>query len=151
MNCKEALKLMDAYLDAELDPVTSQSIEEHQRDCLRCEQTYAGQRRLVRTIESSAPYYQASAELRRRIQSALRDEAGARAGSKETRESRPLSRGTESAPTSVYSGIAWNWLALAAAILLTAIIVWNVAPRFQQHGGNQFLATQLIASHVRSL
>jgi anti-sigma factor RsiW len=42
-------------------------------------------------------------------------------------------------------------LALAAAIVLAAIIAFNLAPRLQRPGADQLLATQLIASHVRSL
>ena len=33
MNCEEATKLMDGYLNGELDPVTGQSIEQHLRNC----------------------------------------------------------------------------------------------------------------------
>ena len=33
MNCEEATDLMDGYLDGELDPITSQAIEQHLRDC----------------------------------------------------------------------------------------------------------------------
>ena len=33
MNCEEATKLMDGYLDGELDPITSQTIEQHLREC----------------------------------------------------------------------------------------------------------------------
>ena len=33
MICEEAIKLMDGYLDGELDPMTSQKIEQHLRDC----------------------------------------------------------------------------------------------------------------------
>jgi len=29
MNCEEATKRMDGYLDGELDPITSQTIEQH--------------------------------------------------------------------------------------------------------------------------
>ena len=32
MNCKQATDLMDGYLDGELDPITSQAIEQHLRD-----------------------------------------------------------------------------------------------------------------------
>src|SRR5207253_10074031 len=47
--------------------------------------------------------------------------------------------------------IPWNWLGLAAAIVFAAILVFNVVPRLQRPGADQFLARQLIASHVRSL
>src|SRR5207244_7111670 len=45
----------------------------------------------------------------------------------------------------------WNWLALAAAVILAALIALNLVPRWQRPDAEQFLATQLIASHVRSL
>ena len=48
-------------------------------------------------------------------------------------------------------GMPWNWLALAAAIALAAIVASSFLPRLKQPGPDQFLATQLIASHVRSL
>src|SRR5206468_2034169 len=53
-------------------------------------------------------------------------------------------------------GTPWNWLGLgglglAAAIIIAAIITLNLVPRLQRPGADQFLATQLIASHVRSL
>ena len=34
MNCDEVRKLMDGYLDGELDPVTSQKVDQHLRDCV---------------------------------------------------------------------------------------------------------------------
>ena len=54
-------------------------------------------------------------------------------------------------PRTIFWGTPWNWLALAAAMMFAAIIAWNFAPRSQRPGADQFLATQLIASHVRSL
>src|SRR5438477_5967958 len=78
MNCEEAIKLMDGYLDGELDPLTSQTIEQHLRDCRNCEQAYETHRALVRAIGSAAPYYKAPAELRERIQSSLQEEIAER-------------------------------------------------------------------------
>jgi len=45
----------------------------------------------------------------------------------------------------------WNWLALAAAIVMAAIVASSFLPRLSQPRADQFLATQLIASDVRSL
>jgi len=50
-----------------------------------------------------------------------------------------------------FSEIPWNWLGLAAAIVFAAIITFGLLPRLEPFGADQFLATQLIASHVRSL
>ena len=74
MNCEEATKLMDGYLDGELDPITSQTIEQHLRECPKCDQAYEIHGSLVRAIGNATPYYKAPAELRERIQSSLRDE-----------------------------------------------------------------------------
>src|SRR6202011_3668695 len=45
----------------------------------------------------------------------------------------------------------WNSLALAAAVILAALLAWNFAPLLRRPDAEQFLATQLIASHIRSL
>lgn len=151
MNCEETMKLMDGYLDGELDPITSQKIEQHLRECHKCEEAYTAQRQLVGIVRSAAPYHKASPELKRRIQSSLRQPVDARPTDSATRESRVMTTKEYAEPRSIFSGAPWNWLALAAAIILTAIIASSLAPRLQRRGADQFLATQLIASHVRSL
>jgi mycothiol system anti-sigma-R factor len=149
MNCEDAIKIMDGYLDGELDALTSQNIEQHLRECGRCRQGYEAQRVLVRMIQSSAPYYTASSQLRERIQSSLR-----RASNGATvfgLRQEPRSAGVDEIKRrrSIIPLTSWNWLALAAAILLAAIVTFNLLPRQQKD--QQFLATQLIGSHVRSL
>src|SRR5207245_3797316 len=151
MNCEEAIKLMDGYLDGELDSITSQAIEEHLRDCARCDQAYKTHGSLIHAIGNATPYFKGAAELGERIQSSLREET----------TEYPVRNGVPGAqiqfhkrqpePRSILSEIPWNWLGLAAAIILAAIIVSNVLPRLQRPGNDQFLATQLIAGHARSL
>ena len=153
MNCEETTKLMDGYLDGELDPITSQTIEQHLRECPRCDQAYATHGSLIRAIGNATPYYNAPLELRERIQSSLRKEMAEQpngSGSIPV-EARPLIAKEQAESRSILFGTSWNWLALAAAIVFAAVIVWNVLPRLQRPGNDQFLATQLIASHVRSL
>jgi mycothiol system anti-sigma-R factor len=147
MNCQEAINLMDGYVDGELDPITNQEIERHLRDCPRCEQAYEAQRAVVRAIGSAAPYYKAPVELRQRIQSSLRNEIGVKATRNGTRGSQIL----RTQERSILPQIPWNWLALAAAIIVAAIIGSSLLPRLRTSNADQFLATQLIASHVRSL
>ena len=151
MNCEEATKLMDGYLDGELDPITSQTIEQHLRDCRKCEQAYEAHTALAHAISRGAPYYKAPAELRQRVQSSLRDAVGVRASRSAARENHAslTSRWAKRRP--VLPEIPWNWLPLAAAIILAAIIASSFLPRLRQPTSDQFLATQLIASHVRSL
>jgi anti-sigma factor RsiW len=153
MNYEETTKLMDGYLDGELDPITSQAIEQHLRGCANCDQAYKTHGSLIRAIGNATPYYKAPAELRERIQSSLREQIAeqSKGGGSILRDARPLiaEKRPESRP--ILFGTSWNWLALAAAIVFAALIAWNVLPRLQRPGDDQFLATQLIASHVRSL
>ena len=149
MNCEEAKKLMDGYLDGELDPIANQKIEEHLRECRNCDQAYKAHGSLIRAIGNGTPYYKAPAKLRERIQSSLREEIAKEPVRNVVEDFPPLF------PTgqrrTVPSAIPWNWLALAAAIIFAAIITFNLMPRLQRPGSDQFLATQLIASHARSL
>jgi len=151
MTCDEAIKLMDGYLDGELDPIASQTIEQHLRECGRCDQAYKTQGSLIRAIGNATPYFKAPAELRERIQSSLRKEAAGQPVRNGVRGAQVLSFKSQPEPRSILSEIPWNWLGLAAAIILAAVIVLNVVPRLQRPGADQFLATQLIASHVRSM
>jgi anti-sigma factor RsiW len=153
MNCEEATNLMDGYLDGELDPITSQTIERHLRDCPECARTHDAHRALVHSIGSAMPYYNAPSGLRERIRLSLREEAAEQPVRNVAPDARPVIAEKQREPRSIIFGTSWNWLALAASIVLVAIIAWNLVPRLQQPGANaeQFLATQLIASHVRSL
>ena len=151
MNCEEAIKLMDGYLDGELDPITNQAIEQHLRDCGRCDQAYKTHGSLIRAIGNATPYYKAPAGLRERIQSSLREEMAERPTHSVARDVQPLFSGRQPQPRTIPWETSWNWLALAAAVIFAAIIAWNLVPRLQRPGADQFLATQLIASHVRSL
>src|SRR5207248_1546015 len=133
------------------DPITSQKIEQHLRECPKCDQAYKIHGSLIRVIGNATPYYKAPAELREQIQSSLRDAVGAKdkGGSGQPGQlSVPRPQG-ERRP--VLSHVPWNWLALAAAIMSGALITAVFLPRMRPPNADQFLATQLIASHVRSL
>src|SRR5881296_2864702 len=119
MNCEEAIKLMDGYWDGELDPITNQAIEQHLRSCRNCEQAYETHGSLIRAIGNAAPYYKAPAELRERIQSSLREEIAGRPARGVPRDT--LLSGKRPEPRIILFGRQWNWLALAATIVVAAI------------------------------
>jgi mycothiol system anti-sigma-R factor len=151
MNCEDGIDLMDGYLDGELDPITSQTIEQHLRDCPNCEQRYMANRALIHAIGSAMPYHKAPTELRERIQSSLREEIAERPTRNAAPDAGPLIAKKQPEPRSIVFEASWKWLALAACIVFAAIIGWNLLPGLQRPDAEQFLATQLIASHVRSL
>ena len=151
MKCEEIRNLMDAYLDGELDPVTSQKVEQHLRECGECEQAYEVESAMAHAISQAAPYYKAPIELRERIQVSLREAIGVPTSRSAAGEDRLPVRRPESAPRNVFFEMPWNWLALAAAILVAAVVGLSLLPRLRAPNADQFLATQLIAGHVRSL
>ena len=151
MNCEEIKDLMDAYLDGELDPVTSQKVEQHLRGCRKCEEAYEVETAMAHAISQAVPYYKAPLELRERIQVSLREAVGASTRRGAAAESSLPVRRPEAVQRGVFFDMPWNWLALAAAIALAAIVASSFLPRLRQPGADHFLATQLIASHVRSL
>ena len=151
MNCEEAIKLMDGYLDGELDPITNQAIEEHLRDCHNCNQAYETHRSLILAMGNATPYYKAPAGLRERIQASLREEIAERPTRDLAPDAQPPFSRKRPESRTLLLGTPWNWLGLAAAIILAAIIAFNFLPQRQRPETDQFLATQLIASHVRSL
>jgi len=142
---------MDGYVDGELDAIANQEIELHLRECKGCQQAYETQRSLVHAIGTAAPYYKAPVELRQRIQSSLREEISSLDRSQNTARATRANRASDdSRPSIAIFGSQWNWLALAAVMMVAAIIGVNWIPGHRA-GSDQFLATQLIASHVRSL
>src|SRR6185295_3273174 len=98
-----------------------------------------------------APYYKAPPELREGIQVSLREAMGVTISRGAVAEDPLPVRRPEAVRRGVFFEMPWNWLALAAAIAVAAIVASSFLPRLRQPGANQFLATQLVASHVRSL
>ena len=122
MNCEEATKLMDGYLDGELDPITSQTIEQHLRECDKCDQAYKTHGSLIRAIGGATLYYKAPLELRERIQFSLREAIAQQPGQNVARDSQVLFRKRRPVLRTILLGTSWNWLALAAAIIFASII-----------------------------
>jgi Predicted transmembrane transcriptional regulator (anti-sigma factor) len=151
MICEEAIHLMDGYLDGELDPMTSQKVEQHLRGCRKCEQAYEAHTALAQAISRGAPYHKAPAELRQRVQSSLRGAFGSKDKGGSGQPFQLSVPRPQEERRFVLPQVSWNWLALAAAIILAAIIASSFLPRLRRPTSDQFLATQLIASHVRSL
>jgi len=151
MNCHEIADLMDGYQDGELDALTSQRIEQHLRDCHKCEEAFVAHTAFAHAITQNAPYYKVPADLRQRIQSSLRDAVGAKTEGGDGQASALSSTRPQRELRPFFSPVPWNWLALAAALILGAILASNFLPRMGTSNADQFLATQLIASHVRSL
>jgi anti-sigma factor RsiW len=130
MNCSH--DLIEAYMDEELDPGVSASVEEHLSGCRSCSEVYSRFREQRAEIRSAAPYYTAPAQLERSVRDSLRQ-----AAADETK--------------ATTNNMAWRWLAIAASILLAVSVSWNMRPSSKGIAENDAIAQNILADHIRSL
>src|SRR5580693_4157826 len=119
MNCSR--DLIEAYMDGELDPGLSVSVEEHLSGCQICSEVYSRFREQRAEIRSAAPYYTAPAQLERSIRDSLRQ-----AAANETK--------------ATANNLPWRLLAIAASILLAISVSWNLRPSSKGIAENDVLA-----------
>jgi anti-sigma factor RsiW len=159
--CDDNGRWLHGYLDGELDLVRSLEIEEHLKACADCAQELRSQQTLRKAFRAPGLYDRAPQGLEARIRASISREAdGAEAG--------PATPGGPSAAHGAVPGeaprkadvvimpttprrAALNWLAIAAAILLAALLGWRVVPGERGTSQDELLAQEIVASHIRSL
>jgi anti-sigma factor RsiW len=154
--CDDNARLLHGYLDGELDLVRSLEIEEHLKTCPDCAQELWNQQTLRKAFRSSSLYERAPAGLAGKIRSSV---AQAQAQAQDSPASPVNAPEAASKITSMASVTAkravWNWLAVAAAIVLAVMLTWRMLPGVLQglngHGSNDVLAKEIVSSHIRSL
>jgi anti-sigma factor RsiW len=122
--------LLHAYLDSELDLVRSLELEEHLKVCPDCAQELWTQQTLRKAFRSANLYYRAPAGLEALIRAAL-----------------PQEKKVVGMPRRQI----WNWMAVAAAILVALVLTWRMLPSMMGRSQNDLLAQEVVASHIRSL
>jgi anti-sigma factor RsiW len=121
MNCIDVRNLLAAHVDGELDLVRSMEIDKHIEQCDDCSVACARQLALGAALRDTAQQT-APLELRHRIVTAIRKEAG---------------------------GAAYpRWLGLAAALLVGMGLTWLMLPH---QPASVAMADEIVANHVRSM
>ena len=142
-NCQRARRMLDGWLDGELDPATSAEIAQHITQCPDCLALRSERERLRTTLRASAPRYAAPAALRE-----LHAQPASRAAA------------AEPAPPISTRVVSW-WQALlmagaasAATALVTIMLVHapgDQAMRDAAHEAALPLREQVVTRHVASL
>jgi len=131
MRCASSRPLLELHLDGELSASESAEIQEHVENCAPCGGVYQRLEHLQSDIRIQATRHTAPPQLQQRIQAVLREAAASEA------QRRPL---------------RWNWMAVAASILLLASMAWNVVSlRSRDSAARDILAQEVLSSHLRSL
>ncbi len=130
MTCDESVKLIDAYLDGELDVATCVRVEEHLAACPACRAKLESRQVLTVLVAEDAPRFTASPFLATRIRAML--SAGENAPQK--------------APWLSFLSLRWIYAGIAAALAAIALAFFFSTPaEFPQ------LAREGITDHIRSL
>ena len=128
MNCTDIQVAIHGYMDGELDPLRNLEIEQHLQRCAVCLQSYKADQALQTAIKTGAQYFPAPADLRKRVQSSVRQ----------------VGKSQRTLPV-----MPWRWLAVAASVVFVVILAWALIPRGLD--AEQLVAQEVVSSHVRSL
>ncbi len=130
MNHDDARILVHAYLDGELDLTKSLELEGHIEGCAACAQEYRSLQALKSGIGDGSLYYEAPADLRRRVRAAVRRE------------------GQAAVPRRLPPGSVPG---IVAAVALLAILAWSLAGHLVISPRNNLVAQEVLSSSMRSL
>jgi anti-sigma factor RsiW len=136
MNCRECFDYIDAYIDNELDVAATIAVEQHLRDCPKCQELLESRKAVGALLDNPQLSFKAPASLLGKIQTAL-----------------PVTRPEVKPRTARRLIIPWFSVPLALAATIVAILglVFLIqGGTFDRSGGNA-LAQEAISSHVRSL
>lgn len=153
MACNDKTRLVHAYFDGELDLVRSLELEEHLKSCDGCAQELRSHQTLRKSLREANLYDRAPEGLEARIRANLTTEAGGEAPnivSTRAAEGTPESRKTLVQMPGPRRRKILEWTAIAAAVLV-ALGLFMLGPGLASRRQSEFLAQEIIASHIRSL
>jgi anti-sigma factor RsiW len=130
MSCDEILRLLDAYLDKELDLVSDTEFEKHLGECKSCYGLFEQYSGAQRAVTAKIPYFEPPAGLAQRIRTELQLDTKTR-----TRRVASWWRGWTIASGAV--------ALVACGLLLTTLFIYP--------SRTAVLAQEVVSSHIRSL
>ena len=132
MPCEHSQVELHGYLDGELDAMGATNFEKHLEDCPDCKRVLAAEESLRSALQNAALYERAPESLRKNLFDAPRVKVAA------IRPARTFS-------------FSWQWLAVAAVLLLSVAVGWGMWQRSQTPSSMQLVAASLVDAHLRSL
>jgi anti-sigma factor RsiW len=141
MNCDEVRRMLDAYLDGELDLTRQLDVETHLPGCATCRDAAEDITTFCSLVRSKAPVYKGPPELKAKIRAALRKKSKPRCGWF-SQFSLPLAY---AAAVLVLSfGLAWTWRTFSGSVAtlqvardrLAGCSFWPLPVAVYSSGGN---------------
>ncbi|HSU31648.1 MAG TPA: anti-sigma factor [Bryobacteraceae bacterium] len=134
MSCQKVSEFLDAYVDKELDVISSLEFERHLAECVACRAKYDQYRQIQDSTKSRLRYFRAPEEFEQRLRAHLRPPERYQS-SNIRREWFPKWR-------------PWAMAAGVVAVLLFTALLLQIARR---PSPSDMLAQQVVSSHIRSL
>ncbi len=134
MTCQELDEFLDAYIDNELDVVTSVQFDRHLTECADCRAKRDRYAKVQQSVRAQMEYFHAPEALAQKLRIQLNPSGG---------EKRSEERGER-----VPRWPAWATAASIAVIALAAFLLFQMA---QRRSRSEMLAQEVVASHIRSL
>jgi len=129
MNCNDTRKLLNAYVDGELDSTGSLSVEGHVQQCGPCRTNLENLRLLSSAVEKGALRFQAPRHLKRNVQTAIR----------------------AANPDMKRSWFGWQWAGALASVVLIVVLTWVVTTQRAKPSEEAQLVNDILSNHVRSM
>jgi anti-sigma factor RsiW len=123
-------RLVEAYLDGELDLVRSLEVERHLAECEVCAAALRGHRALRSALGDASLYYEAPKGLEGRVRTELR------------KASKASKRGAVA---------SWRWGAVAASLPVIAALAWALVAIPRGPSNDELVNQEVVSAHVRSL
>ncbi len=134
MSCQEAHGLFDAYVDRELDVISTLQFERHLTECVTCRATYEKYRELHDSVQTRIPYFAAPEGLEEKIRSRLR-----------------LGEGDLNRDLRRREFPGWRVWGLAASLVFLFLFSAVVFETMRRPPASELLAEEVVSSHIRSL
>ncbi len=142
MNCPENNTLIHAYLDGELDLLSTLQLEAHLRECAACAQAYKNHQTLRSAMGSGSLYFKPPGNLAQRIHLALQEP---------NKTAASVFASAPKVPRHMLWWRSWALAGLAASLALVGVIALRLGPGRSRPSQDDLLAQEVLASHVRSL
>jgi anti-sigma factor (TIGR02949 family) len=119
MNCEEADRFLDAYLDGELEPDKRAELEQHLAGCAECKQKLDRLRQLREYFAADAPHHRAPPELKGKV----------------------LARLEVTRRSNLTALVRRPWLYAAALLIISLVLAWlKFFPNQEDQIANQAVA-----------